>query len=66
MYTDSNEDIVKTFKYHFCLFKMELYQSGANSYLIQIPLCFGKIADLAVLLLGSNLKVSAFEPLGKN
>ena len=25
-----------TFKYHFCLFQMELYQSGADSYLIQI------------------------------
>ena len=29
-------DIVLTFKYHFCLLKMEHYQSGADSYLIQI------------------------------
>ena len=25
------------FKNHFCLYKMELFQSGGNSYLIQIP-----------------------------
>ena len=36
MSTYSNVDIVWTFKYHFCLFKMELYLSGADSYLIQI------------------------------
>ena len=36
MSTSSNVDIVSTFKYHFCLFQMELYQSGADSYLIQI------------------------------
>ena len=36
VHTYSNVDIIKTFKYHFCLFKMELYQSGADSYLIQI------------------------------
>ena len=29
----SNEDKVLTFKNHFCFFKMELYQSGADSYL---------------------------------
>ena len=29
-------DLVSTFKYHFCLFQMELYQSGTGSYLIQI------------------------------
>ena len=32
----SNADKVLMFKYHFCLFKMELYQSGADSYFIQI------------------------------
>ena len=36
MSTYSNIDIIKMFEYHFCLFKMGLYQSGANSYLIQI------------------------------
>ena len=36
MSTFSNLDIVLTFKYHFCLFEMELCQSGADSYLIQI------------------------------
>jgi hypothetical protein len=36
MSTFSNVDIVLTFKYHFCLFKMELCLSGADSYLIQI------------------------------
>ena len=31
------DDIVQTFKYHFSfLFKIKLYQSGADSYLIQI------------------------------
>ena len=34
--TSRNEDTVLTFKYHFCLFKMDLYLSGADSYLIQI------------------------------
>ena len=34
--TSSNADKLITFKYHFCLLKMELYQSGADSYLIQI------------------------------
>ena len=28
MSTYSNVDIVKTFEYHFCLFKMELYHSA--------------------------------------
>jgi hypothetical protein len=32
----NNLDILKMFKFHFWLFKMELYQSGADSYLIQI------------------------------
>ena len=32
----SNVDKVLTIKYLFCLFKMELYQSGADSCLIQI------------------------------
>ena len=32
----SNEDIVLTFKYHFWWFKMEFYQSGADSFFIQI------------------------------
>ena len=36
MSTYSNVDIVSTFKNHFCLFEMELCQSGADSYLIQI------------------------------
>ena len=36
MSTYSNIEIMKTLKFHFGLFKMELYQSGADSYLIQI------------------------------
>ena len=36
MSTYSNMDMVSTFKYHFCLFQMELNQSGPASYLIQI------------------------------
>ena len=37
MSTYSDLDIVVlTFKNHFCLFEMELCQSGADSYLIQI------------------------------
>ena len=36
MSTYRNVDIVLTFKYHFCLFQMEIYQSGADSYLIQM------------------------------
>ena len=36
MSTNRNVDIVLMFKYHFCLFKIELYQSGADSFLIQI------------------------------
>ena len=36
MSTKSNVDIVLTFKNHFCLLEMELCQSGADSYLIQI------------------------------
>jgi len=34
--TFSSVDKLITFKHHFCLFKMELYQSGADSFLIQI------------------------------
>jgi uncharacterized membrane protein (DUF373 family) len=36
MSTFSNVDIIKTLKYHFCLFKIEFCLSGANTYLIQI------------------------------
>jgi hypothetical protein len=36
MSTYTNVDKVITFKYHFCLLKMELYQSGADSYFIQV------------------------------
>ena len=36
MSTSSDVDLLLMFKNHFCFFEMELCQSGANSYLIQI------------------------------
>jgi hypothetical protein len=60
MSTYSNVDIVSTFKYHFCLFEMELYQSGADSYLIQI---FKWTLESWELIVGNSLFPAVFTTL---
>ena len=60
MSTFSNVDIVKMFEYQFRLFKMELYLSGADSYLIQI---FKWILESWELIAANSLFHAAFTTL---
>jgi hypothetical protein len=61
MSTYSNIDIVFTLKYQFCLFKMELYQSGADSDLIQI---FKWTLESWEFIVGNSLFHAVFTTLG--
>ena len=58
--TYSNEDKLITFEYHFCLFEMELYQSGADSYLIQI---FKSTLESWEFIVGNSLFHTVFTTL---
>ena len=58
--TYSNGDKLITFKYHFCLIKMELYQTGADSYLIQI---FKSTLESWEFIVGNSLFHAVFTTL---